>query len=311
MATEEVYIILFAAVVLVCVFVGLLLLALQRLRRRKAQLISDLKNSPRLNADRAFNRLEMARREVGILGKQGSDVSRARELIAQSQSALDLRQFERSYELAQSAHESLVSSRQGRPVAPIPAAREPMSPRVPVTGAAPSMNPAPFSLTSPSNSGLPRNRMESQFEMRLLDSDLESAQRTRPSEPATLAALDFRAKARVAFDAGEYTDAFRFALKGRKGIGGHVEVVAPGPASRSGGTLAGGLDSAEGSLDLGASVERVASAARCPSCGYPTTPEDVFCRGCGTPRAPSACPRCGTPRTPADTFCGRCGERFS
>lgn len=310
MATEQVYLLIFGAVVLTVVFVAVLLLAIQRLRRRKAQLLRDLKNSPRLNADRAYNRLAMARREADILANQGNDVRPARALIAQSQSAFDLGQTERSYELAQSAHESLVSARQGLALPSSPAP-EPLSPRTssrPLPAASAVAPGAPASEPStppvPPATGLPRNRVESQFEMRLLESDLASAQRNRPSEPATRAAIDFQKRAQASFAAGQYTEAFGFALKGRRGLGGNVEAVAPGPNPRA-------PEAATGPLDPRVAAERAASSSRCPNCGYPTTPDDVFCRGCGTPRAPAACPRCGTPRTPADTFCGRCGERFS
>lgn len=310
MATEQVYLLVFGAVVLVVIFVAFLLFAIQRLRKRKAKLLDELKSSPRLNADRAFNRLEMARREADILARQGTDVARARELIAQSQAALDLRQTERAYELAQSAHESLVATRQGRlPSSALPTS-DPMVPRsgpraVPNgTGSNGLPSSAAAGSTPPPATGLPRNRVESQFEMRLLDADLARARQDRPSDPATRAGSDFRAKAQAAFDAGQFTEAFAFALKGRRGLGGNVESVATRP-------LLSGAEPATEAIDPSGAAERAASAARCPSCGYPTTPDDVFCRGCGTPRTPAACPRCGTPRTPTDTFCGRCGERFS
>jgi hypothetical protein len=310
MATQEVYYLIFGAVLLVIVFVVVLLLAIQRLRRRKAQLLNELKNSPRLNADRAYNRLAMARREAEILSKQGTDVARARELIAQSQSAFDLGQNERSYELAQSAHEALVSTRQGvsLPSAPAP---DPMSPRAssrpaPTAGGAGTPPLASGSTATPPlpSTGVPRNRIESQFEMRMLDSDIASARTSHPNEPATLAALEFQRQAQTAFDQGQFTEAFRFALKGRRGLGGNVEAVPPGSGPKAAETAAGPLDPA-------LAAERAASSSRCPNCGYPTTADDVFCRGCGTPRSPATCPRCGTPRTPSDTFCGRCGERFS
>lgn len=311
MATEQVYLLLFGAVVLVVVFVAVLLLAIRRLRRRKAQLLSDLKNSPRLNSDRAFNRLAMARREADILAQQGTEVSRARELIAQSQSAFDLGQNERSYELAQSAHEALVSARQGRPLLASAAPAEPMTPRSGTRTAPPPegvsgalSSGSPLASRPPPSTGLPRNRLESQFEIRMLDAELEVARSSRPSEPATLVGIAFQAQAQAAFAAGQYTEAFRFALKGRRGLGGNIEGVAPGPGSRS-------PDAVSGPLDPSRTAETAASAVRCPNCGYPTTPDDVFCRGCGSPRSPASCPRCGTPRTPADTFCGRCGERFN
>jgi hypothetical protein len=312
MAAQEVYILLFAAVLLVIVLVAVLLYALQRLRRRRAQLLSDLKASPRLNSDRAFNRLVMARKEAEILTRQGSDITRARELIAQAQSAFDLGQFERSYELAQSAHEALVAARQGRALPTgAPSTSEPLTSRAgpgarPVErlGAGVTTYPTPTGVPLAAATGLPRNRVESQFAMKLLDAEVATAKNTRPTDPATLSALEFQGKAQAAFAAGEYTDAFRFALKGRRGLGSNVETVAPGPGTRPG--VGGGVP-----LDAGPVAERAVSATRCPDCGYPTTADDVFCRGCGSQRSPATCPRCGTPRTTVDTFCGRCGERFS
>ncbi|MGI0070823.1 MAG: zinc ribbon domain-containing protein [Thermoplasmata archaeon] len=316
MATQEVYYLIFGAVVLVIVFVAFFLFAIKRLRARKAQLLRELQNPTRHTSDRAFNRLEMARREVEILARQGTDVSPARSIIARSQAAFDLRQFDKSYELAQSAHESLVAARQGNPLsAAAPPLVEPASPRrssraVPVpTGPmrVAAMASSDASGPPPASSGLPRNRVESQFEMRLLDSDLESARQSRPDAPATLAAVDLQEKARAAFALGQYTDAFRLALKGRRGLGGQVEAVAAGPTPPPG----MGADTGAGPVDPMRSAEQAASAVRCPNCGYPTGADDVFCRGCGASRSPATCPRCGTPRVPSDTFCGRCGERFS
>jgi len=308
--TEQVYALLFVAIVLVVVVVGIALLTLNRIRRRRNQLLDELKHSPRLDADRAFNRVMMSRREEDIVARQGVDTRRARERIAQAQSALDLRQFDRAYEHATAAHEALVKARQGpMPGAPLPSAA-PLEPSLLPTNARPGPATVPtnggaMSAASPNPPapGLPRGRVESQFEMRLLDSDLESARATRPTDPGTLAGIDFQTKARSAFDTGDYSEAFRLALKGRRGLGGKVETVAPGPGSRS--------EVGPAPVDPSAAAESAAGSARCPSCGYPTSSTDAFCRGCGTPRTPTVCARCGTARAASDTFCGRCGERFS
>lgn len=313
MGTSEYYILLVVVVVLFIVGIGIGLLTLNKLRRQKQKLIGDLQRSPRHDADRAFNRIAMARREVDVLARQGVDVSRAKELIAQAQAASDLRHFDRAYELAHSAHESLVRARQGGPLASAaaaPAAAAPPRPTsrlasVPVSsGSNASGTSATVGGSAPTPTSLPRNRLESQFEMRLLDSDLETARLARPDAPATLAAVDFQSKAKSAFDAGQYTEAFRFALKGRRGLGGGVETVAPNPGSRT-------AETAPVAVDLEQEAESAASASRCPDCGYPTRSDDVYCRGCGAPRATLACPKCASPRTPSDTFCGRCGTSFS
>jgi Double zinc ribbon len=310
MTSGEVYVALFVAVVLGIVVVAVLLLAISRLRKRRAQLLDDLKNAPELIHDRAFNRLAMARREVEILSRQGTDVSRAREMIAQSQSAFDLSKFDRSYELAQSAHEALVAARSGRPLAstagapPLASRASPAPvPVVPVAGGGSpaSGSASEFSTRSP----LIPNQAQSQFELKLLDAELAEANRSRPENPGTLAAVELRTSAQKAWDVGQYTESFRFALRARRSLGS-VEAVglSPGPGGAPSGLSPGSLDASD-------AAERAASSARCPDCGYPVTADDAFCRGCGVPRTPGPCPSCGAPRGPRDAFCGRCGRTFS
>jgi len=313
---NELYVLLFVAVVLAIVAAGVLLFVIQRLKRRRAQLLADLNRPSPLLPDRAFNRLEMARREEGILARQGTDVTRARELIAQSQSAFDLRQFSRSYELAQSAHEALVHARQGVPIpsGPAPAAvagasdpeaRGPAAagrgPLAPVEAGA----SAPWPSASPV-SRLPHHRVESQFELHLLTSELERARAERPNAAAIGAAAGLRDQAQSAFDRQQYTDALRLALKGRRELGSDLGTVAGGPTTSA---ASGGADG--GAMDPAGAAEQAAASSRCPQCGYPARADDTFCRGCGLPRQPVVCPRCGADRAPSDTFCGRCGERFS
>jgi hypothetical protein len=316
---SDFYLLLAAAVVLGVVVIALFLLALQRLKRRRAKLLQDLAASPRQAGDRAYNRLEMARREAAILGRQGVDIARAREQIAQSQAAFDGGNYTRAYELAQSAHESMVHARQtgsvgsatpstAPPLAAAPLLTAPLvggpgrgGSRTPDRDGDPSAGAAPPPRLAP-------NRAESQFQMHLLDSDLDAARSSRRSAGTISAVAALRSQAQSAFDSEQYTDALKLALRGRRELGGKVETLAPSPSIvRS--EPAGGGDS--GGLDAAASAERAASGSRCAQCGYPARPDDAFCRGCGLPRVPAVCPKCGASRTPSDTFCGRCGERFS
>lgn len=172
-------------VVLAVIVVGLFVYLIRRLRSRRAKLLSDLEDRPQLNQDRAFNRLSMARREAGILAAQGVDVHRAQELIAESQGAFDTRQYDRSYRVAQSAHEALVNARQHgtmTPGAPLPskgpaASAPPDTSRLP-SGATSTSEPPP-SATPP----IPKNRAESQFQMRLLSDELSALGGARARDP--------------------------------------------------------------------------------------------------------------------------------
>ncbi|MGA8604560.1 MAG: zinc ribbon domain-containing protein [Thermoplasmata archaeon] len=298
-------------VVLAVIVVGLFVYLIRRLRSRRAKLLSDLEDRPQLNQDRAFNRLSMARREAGILAAQGVDVHRAQELIAESQGAFDTRQYDRSYRVAQSAHEALVNARQHgtmTPGAPLPskgpaASAPPDTSRLP-SGATSTSEPPP-SATPP----IPKNRAESQFQMRLLSDELSALGGARARDPAVAGANALRAQAQSAFDRGDYTEAFRVALRGRRTLGGSVESL---PAV-TGGTSSAARAPPNGNattLDAARTAESVAGSERCPDCGYPALSGDSFCRGCGRPRAPLTCPSCGAARVGGEAFCGRCGARF-
>jgi Double zinc ribbon len=311
----DIWVLIAIIVVLGAMGAGLGLLAIKRIRARRNQLLKDLAVSPRHAGDRAFNRLEMARREVAILGRQGTDTSRARDQIAQSQAAFDNGQFERSYELAQSAHETLVHARQTGALpgggtallAPAgPSASRPTASTTPPSSPDTAASPSAASSAPAASPRLAPNRAESRFQINLLDSDLDSARSSRASPSTVATASALRSQAQAAFDREQYTDALRFALRGRRELGGKVETLAASPGS------AAAVDGLAGpAADPSAAAERAAGGARCSQCGYPTRGDDGFCRGCGRPLVPTECPNCGAPRTATDTFCGKCGQRFS
>jgi double zinc ribbon protein len=297
-------------VVLAVIVAGLLLYLIRRLRKRRAKLLSDLDERPELNQDRAFNRLSMARREAAILAGQGVDVHRARELIAESQGAFDTHQYDRAYRTAQSAHEALVTARQQGPLSPgtplassPPATTHSTSPLLPPTGGT-APTPAPAAVP-----GIPKNRAESQFQIRILWDELAALQGRRAKDPAVAEANTLRTQASAAFDKGDYTDAFRLALRGRRTLGATVESL-PASGAAAGAGTGGTANGGATSPDAAQTAEAVAGAERCPDCGYPSLPGDGFCRGCGRPRAKMTCPSCGAPRLGSEAFCGRCGARF-
>ncbi|HTT45260.1 MAG TPA: zinc ribbon domain-containing protein [Thermoplasmata archaeon] len=310
----EIYSIAFVVVAAVVV-VGLLLYLLRRLKNRRAKLLDDLDHRPQLSQDRAFNRLAMARRESDVLFGQGVDVRHANELIAQSQGAFDTRQFDRSYELAQSAHEALVNARRQGALTTSPPltsssgvrpAPGPL-PATPVAGVAAA--PALAAEPQPSRPTIPKNRAESQFQIRLLSDELEALPSRRAKDPNVVQANALKSQASQSFEKGEYTEAFRLALRGRRALGGNLEALPPTGSSVAR-PAAGAGNGAAAPSDLTRTVETVAGGERCSECGYPMLPGDAFCRGCGRPRGTMTCPTCGAPRGEQEPFCGRCGTRF-
>ncbi len=303
-AAIEAYAILALLVVLLVVVVLLSLHFLRRYRLQRLHRMREEDSGPARASDRAYNRLALARKEADVLQAQGGDVDRARQLIDLANRALDHREFDRAYELAQSAHETLVKSRRDpRPSRPgAPAAPDPL---LPLAAAPPApVAPGPRSAGAPplaSSSPLAKSRVEAQFELRLFEEELARATQQGGTAAALTEARGLYVQAHAAFARSEYLEAFRLSLRGRRRVGAHVESL---------GAPATAAPSAVPQTDAADSAEAVAGEARCPQCGHPTVPGDAFCRGCGAARAPPSCPKCGSPRLPTDTFCGRCGERY-
>jgi zinc ribbon protein len=309
---------LIVGIILVAALIVGAFYALRQLRGRRERLKDAREKDPRLQSDRAFNRLAMARTEADLLARQGVDVTRARELIRLSEQQFGTRQFDRSYELAQSAHESLVAARRGVMAPPVPSPEPGPAPPARVPGGA-GLPPDPgldanASPTRPSAASanepprLPKNQVEAQFELRLLEKDLEVARKDPSRKAATKKADATRAEAQLAFDKADYRQAFSLALRGRREAGGKVETLAPEPGRK----LSPASDSSAGPAATNPVEEaaRAASSERCLQCGYPMLTSDTFCRGCGKPRGPSPCPKCGAPRVSGDSFCGKCGSKL-
>jgi len=307
----EIIAIVFVVVVGI-VLVGLLLFLIKRMKARRNQLHEELDGRPELAQDRAFNRLAMARREAGLLAAQGVDVGRAQERIAEAQGAFDTHQYDEAYREAQLAHEALVNARrQGtRSVSgPLPSAAG----AAPTSGTSSHVGGESATLPTrpsvePARPAIPKNRAESQFQIRILGEELDALPARRARNHAGTEAAELKRQASGAFEKGDYTEAFRLALRGRRTLGSSLETLPPtGPGPTRAPPTEGGNGT---SGDVARTAESVAEGARCPDCGYPTVAGDTFCRGCGKPRAPLTCATCGAPRGADEPFCGRCGARF-
>jgi len=289
---------------------------LRRLKERRANLLNELDPSRGSIQDRAFNRLAMARREAGMLSDQGVDVSRAKELIAEGQGAFDTQRYDQAYRSAQSAHEALVNARlRGSRTtgSPLPSTTPPpasgvTAPAGPSSAGGPSAA-APSAAEPPVRPIIAKNQAESQFQIRLLTEEIAALPPRRAKDPSVVQASDLRRQATEAAAKGDFTEAFRLALRGRRALGSTLETLPLGP----GGTATGASEAANGGPtkgDIAEAAESVAAGDRCPECGYPTLAGDAFCRGCGKPKAAMTCSTCGAPRGANEPFCGQCGSRF-
>ena len=307
MSDELWVVILAAAVVLLVVVVVVTFTLMRRYRLRRVRELRERGSAPGAVGDRAYNRLALARREADLLAAQGIEITGAQQLIALASRSLEGRDFGRAYDLAQAAHESLVKARR-EPLrasskagssGPLGAGAVP----APTTAAGPTGG-SPTATTPPS---VPKNRVEAQFQLKLLEEDLLRASKRRARGPDTEGARELYVQAHAAFARGDYAEAFRLSLRGRRRIGGTVESLGPsGPTP-----TAAPVPNGSPPPDPARTAEEVAAAGRCTQCGHPTVVGDTFCRGCGTALAGTSCPQCGATRTPRDTFCGKCGARFA
>lgn len=302
-------------VFLAVVVVALLLYMMRRLKERRAKLLNDLDQGRGSIQDRAFNRLAMARREARVLSDYGVDVSHAEELIAEGQGAFDTQRFDQAYRSAQSAHEALVNARirgSRTTAAPLPSTTASLSAGHAPAGTAPTGGPSPVvppASELPSRPTIAKNQAESQFQIRLLTEEIDTLPARRMKDPTVVQASELRHQASEAFAKGDFTEAFRLALRGRRTLGSTLETLPLGPVGADTGSAEPGNGSGMKG-DVTAAAENVAGGERCPECGYPMLAGDAFCRGCGKPKAAMTCPTCGAPRGASEPFCGQCGNRF-
>jgi len=314
LTSPEIIIVVFV-VFLAVVVVALLLYMMRRFKERRAKLLNELDQGHVSTQDRAFNRLAMARREARLLSDQGVDVSRAEELIAEGQGSFDTQHFDQAYRAAQSAHEALVNARlrgSRTTAAPLPSTAGSSGASHPLAEPSPASGPTtapPAASELPARPTIAKNQAESQFQIRLLTEEIDALPARRTKDPNVVQASDLRRQAHEAAAKGDYTEAFRLALRGRRALGSTLETLPLGPGVT--GTGAAGVGNGSGMKgDLTETAETVAGGERCPECGYPTLAGDAFCRGCGKPKAAMTCPTCGAARGADEPFCGQCGNRF-
>ncbi|MCI4356716.1 MAG: zinc ribbon domain-containing protein [Thermoplasmata archaeon] len=297
---------LVAAIGVIALAAGLLWILRRRLNARIAALRSQLGDSPEFTDDRSYNLLRIARSEADVLARQGVDVQAAREILAEADAALRRRDFDGALSAARRAHDLLVRLREGpsipnrmppasRSMTSTPPQRDPAStPNAPFVDASPG--PAPSAGDAPVTPAprLAKNRAESHFQIRLLGEEIARGAPEGAPTGALAEAQRGAADAQHAYDAGEYTEALKLALRTRRRLGAPIESL-PAPTTRIPPTPAPVAPSGPSGTEP------------CATCGRPLKLSDRFCRACGATRSPTTCPKCSTPLEPGDRYCAGCG----
>ncbi|MCI4369419.1 MAG: zinc ribbon domain-containing protein, partial [Thermoplasmata archaeon] len=229
-------------------------------------------------------------------------------------------------DLAKSAHESLVERRGRSPTKlpriaaapPRPSLREdrrahsppPMAEPGPTGGASPSSaqppTDEPEELEAAPTPRLAKNRAESHFQLKLLDEEIA---RAKPGNgPSPVDAQRLASEARASYERGDYTEALRQALRGRRLVGGRLETL---PATKVAWNPASPPAVPAPSASAPPNPPKGPVAGECAKCGRARGASDRFCRGCGSPFGRDRCPGCGAAAEPTDAFCGRCGAAIN
>jgi RNA polymerase subunit RPABC4/transcription elongation factor Spt4 len=312
--SQSVYQLIVVALVVVVLGAGLLFVVRRRFKARIAALRGQTDGPAEFADDRSYNLLRIARAEADTLKRQGVDVRVAEAALADAEASMRHRDYDIAVLNARRAHDLLVGLRQHPPTAPpvVSPARSSHSMTPPVPNRAPSDLPndrTPLDADVPDGAPGPeapvprlaKNRAESHFQIGLLDEELSVAGGTRPDDDAVREAQASRSDAQAAYDRGDYTEAMRLALRGRRKLGARIETLPP-PNTRIPPTPPPVAPSQLGGPS---------GTVPCVQCGRPLKSADRFCRACGTPKAPTACPSCGTAVDEGDRFCPACGATMA
>jgi ribosomal protein L40E len=150
----------------------------------------------------------------------------------------------------------------------------------------------------------PPNFMQARFTLNLVRDSIEQARNQGHAVAPAEAALQ---SAQEAFDAGAYEDALKQGLRAKRAaddsLPPDVQVDVEGGQERP-------RPAAPSQVTPGPAPSPASAGLACPQCKAPASPDDDFCRKCGTrlPR-PHPCAQCGSPVKADDAFCRKCGTK--
>lgn len=304
-----------ALAALVFVAVGAVFLYMWfRLRRHRAELANEPIPTREQLDDRAFNQIHIARASAERLERSGIEVGKVLTLLDDAEKARARGDPDTATALARSAQETLVRLRSTPPsrvpssggsslAAPGVGAAGPVADGAWVDAAGPGTRPVMDPADAPPQGPvgrLPKNKAESRFQLTLLDEEVRKAEVAAPKTAETKEARTLLDDGRAAFERGDFTEALRLGLRGRRRVGGRLETLAPSRSTQT-----------EPADDDEAPTAPVTPSdngpGTCANCGAPMKGTDGFCRACGAPRSSARCGQCGEALAPDDRFCGACG----
>lgn len=252
--------------------------------------------------DEAYNSILTCRSVIGVLERQGSDVSEARALVDKAKSHMTRGEYETAIELCENAREEMTRVR-SRGQSPGPSRRMRVE-KDELESVAEDIVSSPRARPSEDSyrgaklevQGGP-NYLVAKFELGTAKEEIGKA---IASGHDVSEATETLRKAQGEFDSGNYAKALSMAVKAKKSACPQSSDEAI-PLKRT-------QKSERPFGDIDGEASDVVDV--CPSCGSDIDPEDAFCGSCGTRRPKErVCQSCGRVASDNDRFCRKCGSK--
>ncbi len=285
-------------VVFIVVFIVGIAAALMILKRRANVKLSRMNESN--VEDDAYNQIQIVRSMTRMMKDRGYRVDAVENMLTKAENAYQAQRYLESLEITANARRTLLRMKDEGVV------EDNLSPQVKKEleiikkieqkSEQGEMPPQVKDFVKK----LPPNYLQSKFEIGVVEEKILNMEEGQLKEYAKL----YVHRAKRAFEAGDYNEALRLAVKGNRIIDtGELEpdTVEQKPV--------------EEPLKIATLVDENEEGneeeIHCPECGAVVRPEDKYCWSCGAKLVfIYTCPNCGAEVTSEDKFCRHCGYRL-
>ena len=248
-----------------------------------------------LKKDEAYNAIHTCRSVIGVVERQGSDVSESRGLVERARRELDRGNYDQAISLCEDAREELTKVRTKRPS--ILEGDFHKAEKDHLEEVAEQIVKTPVRKLSEREYAGTKLEVQSgpsylaaKFEMNTARGEIEKASKDGDDVSAASKLLSESIRE---FDSGNYAKALSLSVRAKKALSAEADTIQLKHVAS---------DSSMIEADRGSEL--------CSSCGFVLSTEDGFCGKCGTRRVKvRVCQSCGREASSDDKFCRKCGFR--
>ncbi len=249
-----------------------------------------------IKKDEAYNAIHTCRSVIGVVERQGTDVSESRSLVEKARRELDRGDYDTAISLCESAREELAKARTKRSSLPEidyhqteKEHLEEVAERIVKTPVR-KLSEREYTGTKLEVQSGP-SYLAAKFEINTARGEIKNASEAGDDVSAASKLLSESIRE---FDSGNYTKALSLSVRAKKSLSPEADTI---PLKHV------ASDSSMIEADRGSEL--------CSSCGFVLSTQDEFCGKCGTRRVSArVCQSCGREATIDDKFCRKCGFRI-